>query len=120
MGNNYEEKLQQETLRFANRAGFVPLPPIFNYWMRTHIVPRFEKVFGKRSLFDLYIDRIAQLAKQRAKFNRNAIVFSIAAGACPVEINLAERLKKAGITNVTFIASDLSDKQLLRAEKQVV
>lgn len=116
MNVTYAERVSQQINQFANTSALWKLPPIYSYWSQKFIVPRLQAVSGYRSIFDAYFAAIADAAKKKA--GKRAVLYSIGAGDCNVEITLAERLHKASIDNARIVCLELSPLRLLRAERQ--
>src|SRR5262249_32942392 len=111
----YKVRIAQQVQQFADLGALWPTSAITSYWMDKHIVPRMQAVFPEGGVFDLYYQRVANAARNQANKGTKAVAYSIGAGDCNIEINLARRLRRVGISNVTIIASELSQARLDRA-----
>lgn len=110
---SYQARVAKQIGQFDNLGMLWKLPPIYRYWTNRYINPRFRAVFEKASILDAYFDAI--VAAARAEPDRPAVFCSIGAGDCQIEVQLAIRLKAAGIVNATLICLELSSVRLDRA-----
>lgn len=110
MSKSYQDRVANQIDQFRNMGQLKKLPSIFRYWNQTYVVPKIADVFGHRSIWKIYDDAFVN-AMDATGVRK---ILSIGSGDCNVEINMAERLVKAGIKNFQIECTDLSDIRLDR------
>jgi SAM-dependent methyltransferase len=113
---DYQARIAAQIEQFREPGALSKLPSIYRYWTQRHIVPRIKHVFGIGSIFDAYFDAIKAAAERKAPAGAIATLFSMGAGDCALEINIAARLKAAGLTNSRVVCIELSPLRLARAK----
>jgi len=114
MTTTYEERVKGQIDQYEDVGALWKLPPIYRYWNQKYINPRFRQVFGQNSIFDAYLEAVASAARRQPE--QTAVLHSIGAGDCQIELQLAAKLKKANVSNVRLVCLELSPVRLERAK----
>lgn len=107
----YQDQVKAQIKQYANMGALWKLPPIYRYWMKTHIRPRLDQIMGCSEPEDFHLHYINSVP------GKNLKILSVGSGDCNLEIRLARELKKAGKRSFTIECLELSNIRLARAQK---
>ncbi len=113
--SEYERKLKSEREHFAGVENIHDLPPIFHYWSNTYVKPLLEEV-GVTHEEEFFAKYLALAAKTCP--DETPAFLSIGAGNGEIEIRLANRLRKAGVSRFVIECLDLNPVLLQRGRDQ--
>ena len=114
---DYDKRVKQQIAQFADLGALWRPGNIMQYWMKTHIAPRVEAVFGAKGVFDVYANEFSGRIRAAAGQGRAARFVSIGSGDCQVEIRLVQRLKEKAAGPFVLVATELSDVRLQRGRQ---
>lgn len=108
----YEQRIQEELLRFEADLEVHQLPDIFHYWSEKHIRPRLRG-WGIDSVDQLFTRELARQCAlgERARF------LSIGSGNCDLEVKVARELVEAGHRDFSLECLELNHAMLERGRK---
>jgi SAM-dependent methyltransferase len=120
-GLRYKIKILIEQANYAATTNVHDLPPIYDYWMKTHILPKLNDI-GYPSIDEFFIRNLGRGLKTAQKSPARCI--SIGAGNCDFEVKMAERLVECGFTDFVIECLDYNTAMLdrgtaLAAERDV-
>ena len=101
---SHDARIAAEIEHFRDQTDIHALPDIFHYWSNRLLGPHIADVFGE---CDMHAVFASELARSVAASGCRDIV-SIGAGDGVVEIGVAERLLRDGVTNFRFDCLELS------------
>jgi SAM-dependent methyltransferase len=109
---SYQEKTNQE-LAFFTPDDVMALPPVFKYWVRKHLVPMLNEIglSGTEELLWRYTAEVCRKVD-------HCRIYSLGAGNCANEIELARKLVEMGITNFTIECGDINLTTLARGPER--
>jgi len=90
--NDYDAKLRQQIDQYREVENIHDLPPIFHYWAGRYLAPPLDSLFGTADPVQIFTNTFTGCAGGgRTRF------LSIGAGDCSIEVDIAQRLKQAGL-----------------------
>jgi SAM-dependent methyltransferase len=114
--DEYERRVREQIAQYEADVAMHDLPKIFHEWSRLFVGPPVRQVFGVTSFGDAYANcflECARIAPGRPRF------LSLGCGDGAVEIDVAQRLQAAGLTDFDFLCLDLSPILLDRFAQQI-
>ncbi|MEZ5900850.1 MAG: class I SAM-dependent methyltransferase [Hyphomicrobiaceae bacterium] len=114
--NEYERRIEQQKLQYANKEKLKKLPDIYRYWSRTYLQPKLEDVFGRRSIYDIYSEAFIGACQATGSGRK---ILSIGCGDGQIEVAIAENILKTDFRDFKFLATELADVRMERAKKLV-
>lgn len=100
---DYSDRVASQIAQYAETVNMHDLPAIFHFWSHRYLLPAMQAVFESPRVIDVYLS--ACLA---ASSNGPRSVLSIGCGDGSIEIELAQELIKAGVTDFKIVGADLS------------
>jgi 2-polyprenyl-3-methyl-5-hydroxy-6-metoxy-1,4-benzoquinol methylase len=109
-----QSRINKEKQQFEKLASFSALPDITNWWSANYLRPRVTQIFGTENPYQFY----AQPISEKAATAERVRVLSLGTGDGEVELRIANRLQKAGITNVSLYGLELSAALVAKANSK--
>ncbi|MBA4783784.1 MAG: class I SAM-dependent methyltransferase [Rhizobiales bacterium] len=112
--DEYQRRVEQQKLQYANKAAMKGLPKVFQYWTQRYLVPKVQEVFGERAFYDVYARSFIAAAEKGS-----GRILSIGSGDGQVEVAIAEKMLSKGFAGFKFLSTELAEVRLDRARKLV-
>lgn len=110
--SEYADKLRQQIDQYREVENIHDLPPIFHYWAGRYLAPALTDIFGTADPVQIFANAFAECAPEQQR----AVFLSIGSGDCSIEVDIAQRLKRAGM-DVVIECTELSPVLLDRGRK---
>jgi SAM-dependent methyltransferase len=110
--DEYDARVAAELETYADQEEVHDLPEIYHYWSNRYVGPLLAEV-GLSSLDGFWEREIAWVCARRG--SERARLVSLGAGNGDIEINLATRLRDAGVDNLELTLVELNSTMLDRA-----
>lgn len=110
--SEYAAKLRQQIDQYREVENIHDLPQIFHYWAGRYLAPPLTDLFGTADPVQIFANTFAECAAGE----QSAVFLSIGSGDCSIEVDIAQRLKRAGL-DVVIECTELSDVLLERGLK---
>lgn len=110
--NDYRNRVEQESQRFAKEVDVNDLPPIFHYWSNTYLRPMLED-FGFSDPDQFFAKAISETPASAG----DRRILSIGAGNCDTEVRVAQILASEGLRDWKITCLDLVPEMLERGRK---
>jgi len=107
----YRLKLLVEQANFASVEQVHDLPPIHTYWADKYLTPLFQSL-GFASIEEFLLRELSQALLAANSSQRH--ILSIGSGNCDFEVEIALRLKAAGILDFRIFCMDINATMLQR------
>lgn len=110
--SEYLDKLRQQIDQYREVENIHDLPQIFHYWAGRYLAPPLNELFGTADPVQIFADTFAECAAGL----QPPVFLSIGSGDCSIEVDIAGRLKRAGM-DVVIECTELSPVLLGRGRK---
>lgn len=116
MSGEYERKLQEQKLQYANVTTVHNLPEIFHYWSNKHLRPKLRSVAGVDSAVEFYGNSFLRSAK---KSTGTAQFASLGSGDATIEVQVAQFLRQNGLDDFRFVCYEVAPILASRANELI-
>lgn len=110
---DYQKRMAKERGRFESVTQVHDLPPIFHYWSNKYIRPMVEE-FGFSQAGEFFAKFLAAAAE---RVGGSPVFLSLGAGNCDTEVQTAQLLRKAGLTDFVIECLELNPEMLKRGKE---
>lgn len=110
--SDYAAKLRQQVDQYREVENIHDLPRIFHYWAGRYLAPPLNELFGTADPVQIFTNTFVECAAGNAPVT----FLSVGSGDCSIEVDIAQRLKQAGVDAVIECV-ELSDVLLERGRK---
>ena len=111
----YASRVAQQVKQFSSPEELKKLPPIYHYWMKKYVRPKFLAVSQCGSVLDFYVEQIYSSMKDQ----ESGLIVSLAAGDGAIEEEVATKLVGKGLKNFIIRCLELSSVRIERAVARV-
>src|ERR1035437_3412974 len=110
---DYQKRMAKERGRFESVTQVHDLPPIFHYWSNKYIRPMVEE-FGFSQAGEFFAKFLAAAAE---RVGGSPVFLSLGAGNWDTEVQTAQMLRKAGLTDFVIECLELNPEMLKRGKE---